>query len=161
MSELILTLEGDTDIVVRRSFNVPPEAVYRAHVDTDLLRRWLVGPEGWSMPVCIAEPWPGGQIRYDWNDGRGGGFRLTGEYMTVEPFHRIVHVERMHLPDPTPDCHIETLFEAEGRGTLMIMRMTSSDSATREAMLATGMEQGMETSYAHLETALSGDSAAR
>jgi uncharacterized protein YndB with AHSA1/START domain len=67
------------------------------------------------------------------------------------PFSRIVHVERMHLPDPTPDNHIETRFEADGSGTVMTMRMTLPDAATRAAMLATGMEHGMEASYERLE----------
>ncbi|MEQ1934478.1 MAG: SRPBCC domain-containing protein, partial [Fimbriimonadaceae bacterium] len=65
-----------------------------------------------------------------------------------------VHVERMHLPDPTPDNNVETIFEREGGGTLMTMRMTLPDGKTREAMLATGMEHGMEASYVRLETIL-------
>ncbi len=94
---------------------------------------------------------PGGRIRYEWADGKGGGFYLTGEFMALEPFSRIVHVERMHLPDVTPDNRIETRFEAGRAGTLMTMRMTFPDAAVRAAMLATGMEQGMEAGYARLE----------
>src|SRR3984957_16895202 len=67
------------------------------------------------------------------------------------PFSRIVHLERMHLPDPTPDNHIVTTFEKETFGTLMIMRMTLPDTASRAAMLATGMEHGMEASYVRLD----------
>jgi uncharacterized protein YndB with AHSA1/START domain len=76
---------------------------------------------------------------------------LTGEYLELVPFSRIVHVERMHLPDPTPDNHVEARFEQDATGTLMTMRMTLPDAETRAAMLATGMEQGMEASYARLE----------
>ena len=72
--------------------------------------------------------------------------------MTLEPYRRIVHVERMHLPDPTPDNHVETIFEPEGSGTLMTMRMTLPDAGSRKTMLATGMEGGMEASYVRLET---------
>jgi hypothetical protein len=57
----------------------------------------------------------------------------------------------MFLPDPTPDNHIETRFERDGAGTLMTMRMTLPDAQTRAAMLATGMEHGMEASYVRLE----------
>jgi hypothetical protein len=95
--------------------------------------------------------WPGGKIRYEWSDGKGGGFYLTGEIIELEPPHRIVHIERMHLPDPTPDNHIVTTFAPDGTGTLMTMRMTLPDEATRAAMLKTGMEHGMEASYARLE----------
>ena len=62
-----------------------------------------------------------------------------------------MHVERMHLPDPTPDNHVETIFEPVEGGTLMTMRMTLPNAETRAAMLASGMEQGMEASYVRLE----------
>jgi uncharacterized protein YndB with AHSA1/START domain len=152
MSKLTLKTEGDRHVIVTRHFAAPPEMVYRAHTDPELIKKWLLGPDGWTMPVCINEAKPGGKIRYEWTDGNGGGFSLTGEYVELKPFSRIVHVERMHLPDPTPDNHVETRFTPDGTGTLMTMRMMLPDANTREAMLATGMEHGMEASYARLET---------
>jgi hypothetical protein len=62
-----------------------------------------------------------------------------------------VHIERLHIPDPTPDNHVETLFASDGDGTLMTMRMTLPDAKTRTAMLLSGMEHGMEVSYARLD----------
>lgn len=154
MSKLDLKTEGDTHVVITRRFAAPPEAVYRAHTEPALVQRWMTGPEGWTMPVCVSEARPGGAIRYEWTDGKDAGFHLTGEYLELEPFSRILHVERMHLPDPTPDNHIETMFEADGTGTLMTMRMTLPDADTRSAMLASGMDAGMEASYQRLETIL-------
>ena len=151
MSKLTLKTEGDRYIVVTRRFVAPPEAVYRAHTEPELLQKWLLGPKGWTMPVCLSEPQPGGKIRFEWTDGKGRGFYQTGEYLALEPFSRIVHVERMHLPDPTPDNHVETRFAPDGSGTVMTMRMTLPDAETRAAMLATGMERGMEDSYARLD----------
>jgi uncharacterized protein YndB with AHSA1/START domain len=151
MSKLALTTEGETHVVVKRRFEASPEAVYRAHMDPKLIQQWCLGPEGWTMPVCINEGKPGGKIRYEWSNGKGGGFFLTGEILELEPPHRIVHVERMHMPDPTPDNRIVTTFVADGTGTLMTMRMSLPDAETRKAMLATGMEHGMEASYARLE----------
>ncbi|HJS07116.1 MAG TPA: SRPBCC domain-containing protein [Pirellulales bacterium] len=151
MSKLKLTTEGDRYVIVTRRFTAAPEAVYRAHTDPELIQKWMLGPEGWSMPVCLSDPRPGGKIRYEWSDGKGGGFYLTGEYLELVPFSRIVHVERMHLPDPTPDNHVETRFEPDGNGTLLTMRMTLPDAQTRQAMLATGMEHGMEASYVRLD----------
>ena len=151
MSKLTIQTEGDKHVIVTRRFTAPPEAVYRAHTEPELLKQWLLGPEGWTMPVCISEARPGGKIRFEWSDGKGGGFHLTGEYLELEPFSRIVHVERMHLPDPTPDNHVETRFAADGAGTLLTLRMTLPDAQTRAAMLETGMEHGMEASYARLE----------
>jgi uncharacterized protein YndB with AHSA1/START domain len=151
MSKLVLKTEGDTHVVVTRRFAAPPEAVYRAHTDPKIIQQWLLGPEGWTMPVCIHEARPGGKFRYEWKNAKGVGFYITGEILELEPYSRIVHVERMFLPDRTPDNHVETRFAAEGTGTLMTMRMTLPDSETRAAMLATNMEYGMEASYARLE----------
>jgi uncharacterized protein YndB with AHSA1/START domain len=93
-----------------------PELVYRAHTEPAIIQQWLLGPDGWTMPI--------------------------------------VHIERMHLPDPTPDNEVETRFEPDGTGTLMTMRMALPDAKTREAMLKTGMEDGMEASYQRLEKLL-------
>lgn len=147
-----LTLEtvGDTQVIVRRRFAAPPAAVYRAHTEPDLLRRWMTGYEGWTLSRCDMNP--DGSFRYDWSGPDAAHFHLTGAFLEREPPHRILHVERMFLPDPTPDNRVETLFKDDGQGgTLMVMTMTLPDAATREAMLATGMADGMEYSYASLD----------
>jgi uncharacterized protein YndB with AHSA1/START domain len=154
MNKLSLRTEGDTHVIVTRRFAATPEAVYRAHTEPALIQRWMLGPEGWSMPVCIIDPHPGGSFRYEWAHPKQPGFHLTGEVLEVEPFHRLVHVERMFLPDRTPDNHVETTFERDGDGTLMTMRMTLPDAQTRKMMLASGMEHGMEASYARLDEML-------
>ena len=151
MSKMTLRTEGDTHVVVTRRFAASPEAVYRAHTEPELLKKWLLGPPGWTMPVCINEGWPGGKIRFEWSDGKGGGFFLTGEVLELVPFRRLVHVERMHLPDPTPDNYVVNEFAADGDGTVMTLRMTLPDPETRAQMLATGMEHGMEAGYVRLE----------
>jgi uncharacterized protein YndB with AHSA1/START domain len=151
MTKLTLKTEGDKRIVVTRHFAAAPAQVYRAHVDPEIIKKWMLGPDGWTMPVCINDARPGGKIRYEWKNEQGAGFYLTGEFIKLEPPHRIVHVERMHLPDPTPDNHVETTFERDGTGTLMTMRMSLPDAATREVMLKSGMEKGMEAGYLRLE----------
>ena len=159
MSKITLKTEGDRHVVVTRKFAASPEAVYRAHTDSKLMQKWMLGPDGWTMPVCINEAKPGGTMRFEWSDGKGNGFYLTGEYVALEPYSRIVHVERMHLPDPTPDNHVETRFDADGSGTLMTMRMTLPDEKTRAAMLATGMQHGMEASYVRMEGLIAAEAA--
>ena len=81
MTKLTLKTEGDRYVVVVRRFAASPEAVYRAHTEPRLVQKWLLGPDGWTMPVCINEARPGGKIRYEWSNGEGGGFYLTGEYL--------------------------------------------------------------------------------
>lgn len=152
MSKLTLATKDDRHIVVTRTFAAPPEHVYRAHTEAEIIRKWMLGPEGWTMSSCKCDARPGGGFRYEWTHATRGSFHITGEFLTLEPFGRIVHVERMFLPDPTPDNHVETRFQAQGNGTLMTMTMTLPDAAARAAMLATGMEHGMEASYARLES---------
>lgn len=151
MSQLSLETEGDRFVVVKRRFQASPEEVYQAHIDPEIVQQWMLGPDGWTMPVCINEARPGGKIRYEWSDGNGGGFYLTGEFIELDAPNRIVHVERMFLPDPTPDNRIETTFVKDGKGTLMTMRMTLPNEETRKIMLSTGMEHGMEAGYVRLE----------
>ena len=148
--KLSLETAGDTQVIVRRRFAALPAAVYRAHTDPALIRQWMTGPDGWRMTRC--EHNDDGSIRYDWADDEGHGFHLTGEVLEAEPPGRILHVERMFLPDPTPDNRVETLFSDDGAGgTLMVMTMTLPSAEVREAMLATGMAEGMEASYLRLE----------
>src|SRR5712675_1086090 len=80
MSKLTLKTEGDRHVVVTRRFAAQPEAVYRAHTEPRLIQKWMLGPDGWSMPVCVNDLRPGGAFRYEWSDGKGKGFHITGEF---------------------------------------------------------------------------------
>jgi uncharacterized protein YndB with AHSA1/START domain len=102
-----VTLDGDTRIVITRRFAAPPALVFRAHTEPALIRHWMVGPDGWTMPLCQSDSRPGGSFRFEWSDGKDVSFFATGEYLEVTP-ERIVHIERMFLPGPTPDNHVET-----------------------------------------------------
>ena len=102
MSKMTIKTEGDTHVVVTRRFAAPPEAVYRAHTEPSLVQKWLLGPDGWTMPVCINEARPGGRIRYEWTQRQGRRLLRDRRVVELVPFSRIVHVERMHLPDATP-----------------------------------------------------------
>ena len=148
---MTLVTEGDRHVVITRRFAAPPELVWRAHTEAAIVQKWILGPDGWTMPVCISEARPGGKIRYEWTNGQGGGFSLTGEFISLTPFSRIEHVERMHLPATMPDNHIVTTFAPDGGGTMMTMRMELPNEEARTAMLASGMDKGMEISYASLE----------
>ena len=83
MSKLTLKTEGDRHVVVTRRFAAPPEAVYRAHTEPSLIQKWLLGPDGWTMPICISEAQPGGKIRYEWTNGNRVGFAPVSEEGTL------------------------------------------------------------------------------
>ena len=154
-----LTVErtSPTTLTITRRFKAPPARVFAAHIEPALIQRWCTGFDGWRMPVCINDARPGGELRWEWANDEGAGFHATGTYESVEPPQgdrpgRIRHVERMHLPDPTPDNHIETTFAPDGDGTLLTLVMRMDSPEAMEAMIATGMTDGMETTYARIDT---------
>lgn len=153
-----LTIErsSPTTLTLARRFGAPPERVFAAHVEPELIKRWCYGFEGWRMPVCVNDARPGGELRWEWANDEGAGFHVTGTYEVVEPPQggrpgRIVHVERMHLPDPTPDNHVTTGFAPDGTGTLLTVVMRVDSPEAMEAMIATGMTEGMEVTYGRID----------
>src|SRR5690242_7383222 len=100
MSKLTLKTEGDRHVIATRQFAASPEAVFRAHTDPKIVQKWLLGPDGWSMPVCILDARAGGKCRYEWkNEANGHSFHITGEFVEVVPHTKIVHIERMFSPE--------------------------------------------------------------
>lgn len=144
-----------TTLTLSRYFAAPPDQVWRAHITPDLVQKWLTGPDGWSITNCQIDAKAGGSFRYDWReDSTGNGFYLTARIEEYEPPHRMVHVEVMYLPDPTPENRVETKFQAEGDGTRMTMIMQVEDGESMDAMLSAGMSDGMEDSYKELDAIL-------
>lgn len=94
---------------------------------------------------------PDGGIRFEWPDGEDASFHSIGEDVALEPFSRLVPVERMFLLERTPENRVETRFASKGHGTRMTIRMALPDRETRDALIDSGMADGMEASYARLE----------
>ena len=146
---------SDTQARISRVIRGTVEQVWRAHHDPDLLQRWLLGPDGWTMPVCEVATKVGEKYRYQWEpvDGGEGGFGFEGELLESAPPHRSVTTERMIGMPGEGTVNELTLTPVSG-GTLLALVITFPDVETRDAILATGMTDGMETSYARLESEL-------
>ncbi|MGH8210907.1 MAG: SRPBCC domain-containing protein [Steroidobacteraceae bacterium] len=67
MRPLQVALSGDREVVITRSFNAPRELVWACHTRAELVRRWLLGPPGWTMPTCDIDLRVGGHYRYVWS----------------------------------------------------------------------------------------------
>ncbi|MFF2631263.1 SRPBCC domain-containing protein [Microbacterium sp. NPDC058021] len=155
-------LLDDTHVRITRLIEGPRELVWRAHHDPDLLRRWMLGPDGWSMTTCEVAPAVGGRYHYAWaQDGvPGTEFGFEGETLLSEPPRRAVTTERMvgmEGPGTVNDMNLE---EEDG-ATLLTLFIEYPDLQTRDMILATGMADGMEDSYARLESVLASDTAPR
>jgi len=132
------------------------DQVWRAHHDAALLRQWMLGPDGWTMPVCEPAAHVGDSYRYEWaSEGGQEGFGFEGELLESTPPHREVTTEAMIGMDGPSTRNEMTLTPAEG-GTLLSLVITYPSAELREQIMATGMVDGMEASYARLEDAVLG-----
>jgi uncharacterized protein YndB with AHSA1/START domain len=143
-----VTTPGDREVAVTRVFDAPRSLVFDCHTQPELVRRWLLGPDGWSMPVCEIDLRVGSDYRYVWrNDAKGQQFGMDGTYREIVAPERIVFVERFNGDESL--CTL-VLTEAGGRTTLsQTMRFSTPDE--RDHALKSGMTDGMSTSYDRLE----------
>jgi uncharacterized protein YndB with AHSA1/START domain len=152
----VTEIMDDTHVKITRAFDAPRHLIWRAHTEPELMKRWLLGPDGWVMTVCELDPTAGAAYRYAWapEEGHPGeAFGFEGETLVVDPERRLVSTERMTGLDAPGTVNDLTLDEADGV-TLMTIYITYADMAQRDMILATGMTDGMETSYQRLEREL-------
>lgn len=152
-------LLSDTQVRVARVVRGTVDQVWRAHHEPELVKRWLLGPDGWTMPVCEIAQSVGGSYRYEWEqEGGGGRFGFTGELLESVPPVRSVTTEAMIGADYPPTLNELTFTPVDG-GTLLSLVITYADREMRDMVLATGMTAGIETSYARLEHLLAAEHA--
>lgn len=153
-STLTVTTPSDREIRVSRTFDAPHALVFDFHTKPECVKRWLLGPPGWSMPVCEIELTVGGRYRYRWhNDADGREFGVQGQFLEVVSPERIVSLETMEgMPGETT---ITMTFEEAGAQTLLTVNMLFDSQQTRDVAMETGMTDGMGMSYDRLQKNLS------
>ncbi|WP_086660881.1 SRPBCC family protein [Lentzea kentuckyensis] len=144
----LVTTPSDTEIAMSREFDAPVSLVWKAFTEPALLRRWLLGPDGWEMPICEIDLRVGGKWRYGWALPDGSqAFEMHGEYTEVTPHSRLVNTE--HFEDNPPAITTVEFVEKDGR-TVMTTTMRLVSQEARDAVLATGMADGAGRSYERL-----------
>jgi uncharacterized protein YndB with AHSA1/START domain len=144
-------LLSDTQVRISRVIRGSVQDVWRAHHEPALVQRWLLGPDGWTMPVCQVAREVGESYRYEWEMLDGSQrFGFEGELLESDPPHRAVTTERMIGMDGPGTRNEMTLTAVKG-GTLLSFVITYPNREMRDMILGTGMTDGMETSYARLE----------
>ena len=142
---------SDTLVRVSRVIRGSVEQVWRAHNDPELLRRWLLGPDGWRMATCEVAANAGDTYVYEWETLEGENrFGFTGELLASASPYREVTTEQMIGVDGPSVTNELTLTPVE-EGTLLSILITYPNAELRDQILATGMTDGMEASYARLE----------
>ena len=155
-----VTLPSDREVRVARSFKASRALVYRAYTEPQLLQRWLLGPPGWSMPVCEMDVRVGGRYRWRWrSDKDASEFGFAGTFREVTPPSRLVHTETydpMTIGDghPTSKALVSVTFAEESGVTTVTTLIDFGSKEARDAAVATGMTDGMEQSYQLLDAVL-------
>lgn len=154
---LTVTTPSDLEIEMKREFNAPRELVFDAMTRPELLQRWHLGPDGWTLPVCEVDLRVGGAYHYVWHGPDGEVMGVNGDFREVVPPERIVHTERFDEAWYEGEALVTVeLTEQQGRTTLtMTMRFTSKEG--RDMALASGMEYGVDAGFARLEALLASD----
>ena len=151
MGTLKLTTPSDREIAMTRVFDAPRQLVFDAHTKPDLVRQWLLGPPGWSMPVCEMDVWVGGKYRYVWrHDREGTEMGMGGVYREIVAPERIVNTEKFD-ESWYPGEAVDTLVLVEQRGkTTLTLTVRYESWEARDAVLKSGMESGVAASYDRL-----------
>jgi uncharacterized protein YndB with AHSA1/START domain len=148
---LKVTAPGEREIVIVRAFDASRELVFDAFTKPELVRRWLLGPSGWTMPVCEIDLRVGGRYRYIWkHDSDGHEMGISGVYREIVRPELIVATERFD----------EAWYPGEAVGTIQFTELNGRTTFTqtirydsreaRDIALKSGMDKGLEVGFNRL-----------
>jgi uncharacterized protein YndB with AHSA1/START domain len=152
--KLIVTTPTDREIVMTRVFDAPRDLVFEAVTIPDLVKRWLWGPDGWTMPICEIDLKVGGKYRYVWRHADGREMGMGGVYREIVPPERVVSTE-LFDEDWTGGEVLGTLVLSEQAGkTTLTQTLLYPSKEVRDNVLKSGMERGVAVSYDRLDEVL-------
>jgi len=151
---LKVTTPSDREIDMTRVFNAPRRLVFEALSKPELVKQWLLGPPGWSMPVCEIDLRVDGAYRFEWAGPDGAKMGSRGVFLEVVVPERFVATERFDEPwYPGEAVVTNVLTEHHGKTTLTLTVRYESREA-RDNVLKTPMDKGVGMSYDLLERLL-------
>ena len=148
-----ISMPNEREVVLERDFDAPPEFVFAALTQPDLLRRWY-GPDGWTLDVCEIDLRVGGRWRYVVRKPDGKAVGQRGEYRQIVPAALIVNTESWEDWDPG-ECLVTTRLDARDGGTAYVCTTLFPSRDVRDTVVKSGLEQGAAQSYARLARLLS------
>ena len=150
-----VTLPTDEQILVQREFDAPRELVYEAYTTPELVGRWWHAKRG-EVTLVEIDLRVGGRWRYVMITPDGTEVAFHGEYREIIPNQKLVSTEAFEgLPEGVSEedaatLNTTTFTEAEGRTTLTIL-IQAKNKASRDAIIASGMEDGLQDALELLE----------
>jgi uncharacterized protein YndB with AHSA1/START domain len=147
---LSVTTPTAREIAMTREFDAPRHLVFDALTKPELAKRWLLGPPGWSMPVCEIDLRVGGAYRFSWRGPEGNEMGVRGVFREIVPPERFVATEKFDEPwYPGEALVTNVLVEQSGKTTLTLTVRYESPEA-RDAVLKTPMAKGVAANYDRL-----------
>lgn len=141
-----------TTIRVVRTFEAPVALVWRAHTESELVKQWMTGPEGHSLPVCEIDFRVGGTGRYVWSnpDFEMG---MTAVFKEIVEHERVVYTESYDAWPEGATTVTATFTESAGTTTISVDIEYLSQEA-RDIAMQPGFEEGFASSYIQLDEVL-------
>lgn len=149
-----VTTPTDREVVITRLFDAPRGMVFDAHTKPDLVQRWLLGPPGWTMPVCEIDLRVGGQYRYVWENAGGQRMGVSGTFKEIVRPSRIVITQLFDEDWTGGETIVITELAEQGGKTTLTTTVRYASREARDGALKTGMTTGMEAGYERLENLL-------
>lgn len=143
------TMPTDTQIQVVRAVQAPRRIVFAAYTEPRHLQKWLLGPEGWTMPVCEFEARAGGRWRFVWRKANGAEMAMEGEVRECRPVDLVVTTERWG--GEWPETLNTTEFTERDRQAIITLTIDYPSRAARDMAAQTGMKGGMDESFDRLD----------
>ena len=151
---LKVAARGDREIVMTRVFDAPRKLVFDAFTKPELVKRWLLGPPGWTMPVCEIDLKVGGTYRYVWRHADGNEMGMGGVYREIDAPERVIATEKFDQAWYPGEAVGTLLLIEQGGKTTITQTVLYESRETRDAVLKSPMEKGVAASYDRLEEIL-------
>lgn len=145
---------GDREIIMTRVFDAPRDLVFDALTKPELVKRWLLGPPGWSMPTCEIDLKVGGTYRYVWRNEDGCEMGMGGKYTEIVRPERIAHTELFDQAWYEGESLSTWVLSEKDGNTTLTLTMRYGSRQTRDGVLESGMASGVATSYGRLDEIL-------
>jgi uncharacterized protein YndB with AHSA1/START domain len=161
MKPAVVETPSETQVEVVRSFDSPVESVWKPFTDASLVRHWMLGPPGWSMPICEIDFRVGGKYENVFrNEADGTEIAIVGVFREIETHCKIVQDEKHMIASLAEGITNETVvtltFEQASEGTRVRTLIEYGSKEQRDEALATGMGAAMEMGYCRIDELLVG-----
>ncbi len=154
---LELTTPSKRELQMTRTFDAPAWLIFDALTKPALVQQWLLGPPGMTMPVCEIDLRVGGGYRYVWRTPDGRDMGISGTYTEIQWPHRMVHTERFDHQSEDDVAIVTTRLEEKDGRTTLTQVMLFPTQEIRDAVVASGMAQGVEASFDRVDPMVEGE----